>query len=110
MATVTLTPAPVKNVTNDKAVRAAIKRAKELKAIEQAGEAAKRERKALEESTIFPAFAEAGAEELIILGQTAAKLSSVRTTNLYDYKTLLNVFPEAHKAIHSVSHYRFITY
>ncbi len=100
-------PATV-NVTNKPELREALKRIGELKATERAGEAAKRERKALEESLIFPALEAANAETFTLRGNVIAKLSSERTTHLYDYDMLAKTFPEAYEAVHSVSKYRFL--
>lgn len=106
--TVTVIPGTSVNITNNKVARDAVTRIKELKALEAAGAAAERERKALEAEVLEPIFGTA--ETLVILGQNVVKRSSERTTHLYDTKTLEGAWPEAYTAIHSVKKYRFNTY
>lgn len=111
MANSTTTPATeVKtiNVTNKPELREALARIAELKQKEREGEAAKRERQEIEGSVIFPALAETGAETFTLRGNVIAKLSSLRTTHLYNYKMLAEAFPEAYQAVHSEMHYRFL--
>ena len=107
VATKVSAPATV-NVTNKPELREALARIAELKEAERAGEAAKRERKALEESLIFPALSEAGAETFTLRGNVIAKLSSERQTRLIDADTLRDVFPEAWEAVVKFQPYRFL--
>ena len=106
--TVEVIPGTSVNITNKAEVRDALKRIKTLKALEAAGAAAERERKALEAEVVRPAFGTA--ESLIVLGQTVAKLSSERVSHKYDTATLLLGWPDVHEAIHSEVPYRFVNY
>lgn len=108
MSTATQTKPVVKsiNITNKPELRDALARITELKAIERAGAAAERERKALEADL----RAEMGeAETIIVRGNVVAKLSSVRSTHKYDTELLKAGWPEAFEAVHSVSTYRYLT-
>lgn len=94
------------NITNKPEMRDALARIAELKEIERAGAAAERERKALEADL----RADMGdAETLIVRGNVVAKLSSQRNAHVYDYAMLLEAFPEAYDAVHSLKPYRFLT-
>ena len=94
------------NITNKPELRDALKRITELKAIERAAAAAERERKALE-ADLREQMGDA--ETLVVRGNVVAKLSSERTTHLYNYDLLVQAFPEAYTAVHSERKYRFLT-
>jgi len=103
--TTTKSTTPGLNVTRKPEIREKIARIVALKAIERAAAAAERERRALE-TEVREAM---GAElQIVLRGNVIAKLSSERTSHIYDYDLLRNAFPEAYEAVHSEKKYRFL--
>ena len=111
MSTATIAPAVAPesvNITNQPEVIAAAKRAAELKRIEKAGAAAKKEREALEETILRPALK--GARYAILRGVKAYELSSPRSNSHIDKATLKAGWPEAYEATLVETRFDFLTY
>ena len=94
------------NWTNNKRGRDLIAEYKRLKAIEAEGAKAERLRKAVEVELKAEL---AGAGVVIVRGIPALKTSSFRPTHKYDTNLLLEAFPEAYQAVHTVDYYTFFT-
>jgi hypothetical protein len=95
------------NITNNDVARAALAEFKRLKALESAGEAAKKARTADDGPEAILREVLGDAEALIVLGNVVAKLQHSKNSRV-DVAALEEAYPEAYSATYTSTPYTFI--